>query len=146
MTIILENTNNYVIKKYIVFNVSRKKCNESLFTMHVSIHVGCVRKILLAPFCAALHMDDFCLFCLVVVHKAWTTSTLLPRCAPIDWHESMKYGLLLNTSIAKLSICIWTTKAFCPSIVERNSKNSAKKKKKKKKKIDCTLTYPFFDF
>ena len=83
--------------------------------MHVSIHVGCVRKILLAPFCAALHMDDFCLFCLVVVHKAWTTSTLLPRCAPIDWHVSMKYGLLLNTSIAKLSICIWTTKAFCPS-------------------------------
>ena len=84
--------------------------------MHVSIHVGCVRKILLAPFCAALQMDDFCLFCLVVVHKAWTTSTLLPRCAPIDWHVSMKYGLLLNTSIAKLSICIWTTKAFCPSI------------------------------
>ena len=84
--------------------------------MHVSIHVGCVRKILLAPFCAALHMDDFCLFCLVVVHKAWTTSTLLPRCAPIDWHVSMKHGLLLNTSIAKLSICIWTTKAFCPSI------------------------------
>ena len=46
--------------------------------MHVSIHVGCVRKILLAPFCMALHMDDFCLFYLVVVHKAWTTSALLP--------------------------------------------------------------------
>ena len=66
-----------------------KKCNEThyfshikLFTMHVSIHVGCVRKILLAPFCTALHMDDFCLFYLVVVHKAWTTSALLPRCAP----------------------------------------------------------------
>ena len=84
--------------------------------MHVSIHVGCVRKILLPPFCTALHMDDFCPFCLIVVHKAWTTSTLLPRCAPIGWHMSMKYGLLLNTSIAKLSICIWTTKAFCPSI------------------------------
>ena len=72
--------------------------------MHVGIHVGCVRKILLAPFCTALHMDDFCLFCLIVVHKAWTTSTLLPRCAPIDRHVSMK---------SKLSICIWTTKALC---------------------------------
>ena len=57
-------------------------------------------------------------FYLVVVHKAWTTSTLLPRCAPIYWHVSMKHGLLLNTSIAKLSFCIWTTKAFCPSITE----------------------------
>ena len=91
--------------------------------MHVSIHVCCVRKILLAPFCAALHMDDFCLFCLVVVHKAWTTSTLLPRCAPIDWHVSMKHGLLLNTSIAKLSICIWTTKAFCPSYMGKSYAN-----------------------
>ena len=85
--------------------------------MNVSIHVGCVRKILLAPFCMALHMDDFCLFYLVVVHKAWTTSALLPRCALIYWHVSMKHGLLLNTSIAKLSFCIWTTKAFRPSFI-----------------------------
>ena len=85
--------------------------------MHVSIHVGCVRKIILAPFCTAQQMDDFCLFYLVVVHKAWTTSALLPRCAPIYWHVSMKRGLLLNTSIAKLSFCIWTTKAFCPSFL-----------------------------
>ena len=84
--------------------------------MHVSIHVGCVRKILLAPFCTALHMDDFCLFHLVVVHKKWTTSALLTRCAPIYCRVSMKHGLLLNTSIAKLSL--WTTKAFCPSNIE----------------------------
>ena len=96
--------------------------------MHVSIHVGCVRKILLAPFCMALHI-----FYLVVVHKAWTTSALLPRCAPIDWHVSMKHGLLLNTSIAKLSFCIWTTKAFCPSF---NLICSVLKKKKKKWKIE----------
>ena len=70
--------------------------------MHVSILVGCVRKILLAPFCTALHMDDFCLFCLVVVHKAWTTSELLPRCAPIGQACVYEAWTTFNNSI----ICI----------------------------------------
>ena len=81
-----------------------------LFRMYVSIYVGCLCKIVLAPFCTALHMDYFSLFLSEVVHKACTTSALPPRCALNKArHVSMKHLLLLNTSIAKLSICIWTT-------------------------------------
>ena len=45
-------------------NVSHYFSHINLFNMHVSIHVGCVRKILLAPVCTAMHMDNFCLFLL----------------------------------------------------------------------------------